>query len=121
MKKITLILISIFFILSLCGCGVVQRDNLSNDELTKIAKCLTDKGVKMYGANWCAHCKKQKEDFKEAFQYIDYTECDPSTDTKQAKECVKRGIENIPAWEFPDGTVKTGEVQPSELAKIAGC
>ena len=121
MKKITLILISISFVFGFCGCGVVQRDNLTNKELTQIAQCLTSKGVKMYGAVWCAHCKKQKDDFGEAFKYIDYTECDPNTDTESAKKCVEKGIESIPAWEFPDGTMKTGETQPSELAKIAGC
>jgi len=30
----------------------------------EFAQCLTDKGVKMYGAYWCPHCQAQKALFE---------------------------------------------------------
>ena len=38
--------------------------------LDSFAKCLSAKGVKMYGAWWCPHCKDQKESFGYSFQYV---------------------------------------------------
>jgi len=120
MKKI-LILISVVFVLGFSGCGVVQRDNLTDEQLTKIAQCLSSKGVEMYGATWCGHCKKQKDDFREAFKYINYIECDPGKNVETAQKCVDDGINGVPTWGFPDGTRKNGEIQPSKLAEMAGC
>lgn len=86
------------------------------------AKCLTEKGVKMYGAFWCSHCKAQKEAFGSSFQYINYIECTVGGQQNSfAQVCKDAGIEGYPTWKFLDGTVKAGEVPMSELAKISGC
>ena len=118
-KYISVVLIiSTLFVV---GCTPDNEGDLTDEQLASIAQCLTDKGAKMYGAVWCSHCKKQKDAFGEAFQYINYVECDPQTDLEGAKECLDKNIEGVPAWHFPDGTKKTGEASPQELAEIAGC
>ncbi|MBA4336610.1 hypothetical protein C0416_02435 [bacterium] len=131
MRKIFLILTSFVLIVGLSGCikinggdpqnGNGTQDELTGEELTKIAKCLTEKGVKMYGAVWCSHCSNQKKAFGDAFQYINYIECDANTNLETAKICVEEGIEGVPAWDLPDGSRKAGETSPTELAELAGC
>jgi hypothetical protein len=34
------------------------------------AKCLANKGMKMYGTEWCKNCQKQKALFGDSFKYI---------------------------------------------------
>lgn len=81
-----------------------------------LAKCLTAKGVKMYGAYWCGHCKNQKDMFGEAFQYIDYVEC-----TQDQAACDAAGISGYPTWVGPDGTKYPGEKTLESLAQTFGC
>lgn len=122
------------FFLIIGGAVYLNKDNFGVGDVTPtsipsepskyddFAKCLAEKGAKMYGAFWCGHCKNQKEAFGSAFQYIDYQEC--TVDGKQnsfAQVCKDAGIEGYPTWKFPDGTVKAGEVSFSELAEITGC
>jgi hypothetical protein len=57
------------------------------------AKCLTEKGWTMYGAEWCAHCKDQKELFGASFQYIKYVECPDNVQL-----CIDKGINGYPTW-----------------------
>lgn len=114
MKKLILFLICAIV---LAGCGPAPED----PRLTEIAKCLTEKGAKMYGAVWCSHCTQQKESFGPSFQYIDYFECDPQTNLEQAKICVEKDIQTVPAWELPDGSWLQGKHDPEELAEILGC
>ncbi|MBU4579683.1 hypothetical protein KKB43_01570 [Patescibacteria group bacterium] len=87
-----------------------------------LAKCLTEKGAKMYGAFTCIHCKNQKETFGSAFQYVNYQEC--TVDGKAgtyAQVCKDAGIEGYPTWKFPDGAVKAGGVSFGELSEKTGC
>jgi len=136
MKKIFLILTLIVMTFGLSGCikinnnggentnnggGTQVGDELTQDELTKIAKCLTEKGTKMYGAVWCTHCTAQKKAFGDAFQYVNYTECDPGTDVEGAKKCLADEIKAYPTWQFSDGSRRTGEIPPTELAELEGC
>lgn len=86
------------------------------------AKCLTEKGVKMYGAWWCPHCKKQKDDFGKSFKYIDYIECSPGQPgSGQTKECDDAGIKGYPTWKFPDGTILEGEQSIQKLSGKVQC
>src|SRR3989339_819290 len=50
-----------------------QTGQLNLDEF---AKCLNETGVKMYGTEWCSHCKEQKKLFGESFQFVNYIDCD---------------------------------------------
>jgi len=86
------------------------------------AKCLTEKGAKMYGAFWCPHCQNQKAEFSSSFQYVNYQECTVNGQQNSfAQACQDAGIKGYPTWKFPDGTVKEGEVPLADLAKITGC
>jgi hypothetical protein len=84
------------------------------------AQCLTQKGVKMYGAFWCPHCSDQKALFGSSVQYIDYVECS-NKDRSQNELCVSLGIKVYPTWEFADGKLIEGNLEISQLAAFSQC
>src|SRR3989344_1806668 len=92
---------------------------------TQLAQCLTDKGVKMYGAYWCPHCANQKALVGEDVfnEEVDYVECAiPGQDQRaQTQVCRDAGIEGYPTWIFTDGTRLQGEQSLEKLAQQAGC
>ncbi|MFZ0480046.1 MAG: protein disulfide isomerase family protein [Terriglobales bacterium] len=87
------------------------------------AHCLSDRGVKMYGAWWCPHCKEQKEEFAKSFKYVPYVECGVLGDIHtQTQVCKDANIVHYPTWQFPP----TGERQErvfslEELSDRTGC
>lgn len=87
-----------------------------------LAKCLSEKGVKMYGAFTCSYCTKQKELFGSSFQYVNYQECtvDGQSGTF-AQVCQDAGIRGYPTWKFPDGKVVEGELTFAKLSQFSGC
>ena len=89
--------------------------------LDSFAKCLSAKGVKMYGAWWCPHCKDQKESFGYSFQYVNYVECSLPGQRPMNDTCKQAGIKNFPTWQYPDGS-RTEGLQPLDtLAQKTGC
>lgn len=85
------------------------------------AKCLTEKGVKFYGAWWCPHCKSQKELFDTAIQYVDYVECSPGPSRQMTQECQDAGVKGYPTWIYEDGTQLSGEQTFEALGKPVDC
>lgn len=85
------------------------------------AQCLTDKGVKMYGAWWCPHCVNQKKMFDGAFDKISYTECSAPGSRVMNQTCKNAGIEGFPTWEFSDGSRLAGEQSLKELSERTSC
>jgi hypothetical protein len=84
------------------------------------ARCLTDDGVKMYGAWWCSHCQSQKRLFGTSFDRVTYIEC--STASKSMNQtCKDAGIEGYPTWEFSDASRLGGEQSLATLAEKSGC
>ncbi|MFZ5500866.1 MAG: hypothetical protein ACOY58_03000, partial [Candidatus Micrarchaeota archaeon] len=77
------------FGLSLTGFFVqpAQYDGLS--------KCLTEKGVVMYGSSLCGACAKQKQALGGSFQFIDYIEC-----SGNPAACQEAGIDYLPTWVY---------------------
>ena len=73
-----------------------------NTPVAVLARCLADKGVTMYGAEWCSHCQNQKNMFGEAFKLIPYVEC-----PKNPAQCLAAGVRGYPTWIFPsmDSTI----------------
>ena len=70
------------------------------------AKCLTDKGVVMYGENWCQYTNAQKAMFGKSFQHINYVE--------------KEDLARRPTWVINGETYET--VQSFQrLAELSGC
>jgi len=90
--------------------------------LDSFAKCVSSKGLKMYGAWWCPHCAEQKESFGYAFQYVNYTECGIEGQTHSMNEqCKQEGIKNFPTWQFSDGSRHEGVLPLTDLADKSGC
>jgi glutaredoxin len=90
--------------------------------LDGFAKCLTEKGFRMYGAWWCPHCADQKSLFGRAFQHVSYTECGIEGQTHgENEQCKQAGIKHFPTWQFPDGSREEGVFTPSELSQKSGC
>jgi glutaredoxin len=111
--KIILMIIGLAFIIFLMGCESAETVNL--------AKCLTDNGVKMYGAFWCPHCARQKEIFGSPFEHINYVECSLPDKSGQTEVCKEAVIKTYPTWEFSDGS-RVDQVQSLEdLSKLSGC
>lgn len=79
------------------------------------AQCLTDNGVKMYGTEWCSHCKNQKKLFGDAFNNVDYIDCD-----KYGNLCDDADIEGYPTWNV-NGENYPGEQSFERLAYLSGC
>ncbi|MFH1462485.1 MAG: protein disulfide isomerase family protein [bacterium] len=89
-------------------------------DLEALAKCLTEKGAKFYGAYWCGWCNRQKESFGEAAQYLPYVECSDEATQQMTEVCQAEGISGFPTWEF-DGKKQSGFKEPQVLAELSGC
>lgn len=94
-----------------------QTENAEYKE--KLAKFLKEKGMILYGAYWCPHCKEQKELFGDAAQYLDYVECDAKGENANPDECIARGIEGYPTWIY-EGKQYSGTQSLEKLAEIVG-
>jgi hypothetical protein len=132
MKRKNIILVSLVIVIFVSGC---LQQEVPSGKYNEFAKCLTDKGVKMYGAFWCGKCAKQKNKFEDSFQYINYIECDPKCikdkegnlptvckgHESQSALCIEKGVELYPHWEFPDGSSTEGILESEFLAEKSGC
>lgn len=115
----TIIVSVIFFCLLLVGGGIFLASKNSQPTVTGLddfAKCLSDKGVTMYGAAWCSHCQSTKKTFGTSFEFIKYVECPVET-----KLCIDKGINGYPTWELSDGTKLEGEQTLQTLSTAASC
>ncbi|MEK6891813.1 MAG: hypothetical protein AABX25_01385, partial [Nanoarchaeota archaeon] len=106
--------------LFIISCTISGMTTTSN-QYDNFAKCLTDKGVKMYGAYWCSHCNNEKALFGESFQYVDYTECSLPDNSGQTQVCLNANIDSYPTWEFKDGSRIKGEMTFLQLSQKSGC
>lgn len=85
------------------------------------AQCLTEKGVKMYGAWWCPHCQSQKKLFGKSFKYINSIECSPNGTKTMSLQCRNEGIEGYPTWVFADGSRASGQQSFEDLSLKTNC
>ena len=93
----------------------VASSETAENDYDNFAKCLTEKGVKMYGADLCGHCANQKRMFGESFQYITYIEC-----TQSQEICISEGIRGYPTWKY-NGQSYPGEKTLQALSDLSGC
>lgn len=89
--------------------------------LDGFAKCVSSKGVRMYGAWWCPHCAEQKEAFGYAFQYVNYVECSPEGKRDLNEVCKQAGVKHFPTWQFADGSRIEGELPLTDISQKTGC
>ncbi len=110
---ILIILGFVYVIYSAVGSGSGEYD--------AFAKCLTENGVKFYGAYWCLHCTNQKEMFGKSFKYLKSVECSLPNNAGQTKECSDADIKGYPTWEFKDGQRMSGKLSFEQLSQLSGC
>ena len=115
------IIIAAAVVIAVLGIFFVAKDSGRPGQYDEFAQCLNDKGVKMYGAFWCPHCKNQKEEFGKSWQYVNYVECSTADGNSQLKVCQDANIQGYPTWEFGDGERLEGEVPFATLAEKSGC
>lgn len=112
-------------VLALAGAGAwyFKPFKKASGSLDQFAMCLAEKGVTMYGTDWCAYCKNEKKAFGDSFQYVPYVEC-----TRDPGKCLAAGIQGYPTWIFPasqdngsDGWRREGEMGLQKLSQESGC
>lgn len=120
MKKFAVI--SLVCSLFLVGCSSTPSGGQTDDEALAIAKCIDDKGAKMYGAFWCPHCADQKKMFgKEAEKYMPYNECDARGENPVTEECLTLDVKSYPTWIFADNSRLVGAIPLTELQEKTDC
>ncbi len=119
-KIILAIIVAIVVVAAIYWFGFARTSGnkiiLDTKNIDAFAKCLTQKGVAMYGAYWCPHCQRQKKLFGDSFKYVNYVEC-----TKDIKKCQEKKIEGYPTWIFKNGDRIKREATFEELAKKTAC
>lgn len=70
----------------------------SDTDYSKLADCLSEKNVVMYGGDKCGHCIKNKEMFGDDFKKITYIECNPFAINSQYELCEKNMVTGTPTW-----------------------
>lgn len=84
-------------------------------ELDDFAKCLTEKGVVIYGNDFCSYTNHQLGDFGKSSKHLNYVRC-----IDNEALCDEKGVEITPTWEI-DGKTYNG-VQPlDKLSTLSGC
>ncbi len=117
MKKSATILwiIAIFILIILLIYNPFKSKTSEAGQYDVFAKCLTESGIKMYGTEWCPHCKNQKKLFGSSFEFVDYIDCD-----KNKEICLIEEIQGYPTWKL-NGESYTGEQSLEALAQISKC
>ncbi|MBS3169610.1 hypothetical protein J4210_03925 [Candidatus Woesearchaeota archaeon] len=110
-----------FIIIVLCILSLFLVGCSSKASYDLFATCLTENGVKMYGAFWCSHCTEQKKLFGDSFQYVNYVECSLPDGKSQTELCSKEEISSYPTWELGDGTRFAGVIGLEDLSQRTNC
>ncbi len=110
--------------------GYWYYDKSQPGELDTFAQCLTEKGVKFYGAFWCPHCQAQKAIFGNSKDKLPYIECSTPDSKGQTQICEDKGIKSYPTWSSmvasttastTDEVFSPGEKTLDELVEKSGC
>jgi glutaredoxin len=124
MQKYASLVITIAAVVLVVGSLVLLNNRSASQpgQYDVLAQCLTDKGVKFYGASWCPHCAEQKRLFGNSIKKVTYVECAvPGNQSAQTPACQEAKIESYPTWTFPDGSRLGGTQRLNVLADKAGC
>jgi hypothetical protein len=116
--------ITIYVVLIAAACGLAYYFyHRSEHEHDAFARCLGERGAKMYGAWWCPHCQEQKEKFGASFEFAPYVECGIKGDTHgQSQVCKDENIKHYPTWQFPPTGERVDRIfSLQELSDRTGC
>lgn len=108
-------------LLGLVLLGVGCKDEQDEAAKAELAQCLSSSGFTMYGAFWCPHCVDQKKLFGDAFEFVDYVECDPRDPEGKPEVCLDHNVKTYPTWIFKDGRRWEGRQSLDTLAQVAAC
>jgi glutaredoxin len=116
-KNTGMIVATIVIILAALIAYQAYRATIEDPFHTRIAQCLTQNGVAMYGEDTCPFCNQQKRVFGELTfrRHITYVECD-----KDPQACRDANVESYPTWIYGDERIN-GLRQLGELAEFGGC
>ena len=133
MKNCLIIMVAL---VALNGCSEehsVAAQPAPNDQLSPgavaqrnaLARCMTEKGWRLYASATCPHCLKQREILGDAYSLIDSIECYAHAPNSQVELCVEKKILKVPAWSLEkEGKVLkrvTGAYPLKKLAELSGC
>jgi hypothetical protein len=116
--------ISLYAVLLAAAFGLAYYlGNRTQHKHDAFARCLKNRGVRMYGAYWCPHCQEQKEKFGASFEYAPYTECGIQGNLHGiAQVCKDEGIKHYPTWQFPPTGERVERIFSLEqLSDRTGC
>ena len=107
-------------------CEKFQAE-LTPERKVKIAQCLTERGYKIYYADWCPFCRDQKALFGDAAKYLYAFDCfDPGGAPGNTAKCPD--LPGVPAWRDRygnqlkyNGQIVDGMIQIRRLVVISGC
>lgn len=110
-------IVKIGMIASIAIVILILYSELSSPKINydEFAKCVTERGMVMYGATWCPHCNNQKKLFGDSFQFVKFVDCESN-----AELCNEAGIKGYPTW-ILNGRPYEGELSLKELSKMTGC
>lgn len=121
MKKSTKVILGIILLVVFILIVYSSVKGSDGGKYNAFAQCLTDGGVKMYGAYWCPHCQNQKKMFGSSWDNINYIECSLPNRAGQTDVCIAAEIQSYPTWEFADGSRAQGELTFEDLSLRSGC
>ena len=132
MKRGTLLLAAVLCCLFVSGCE--RGDGAGNGArateptqaaLEGLARCLSAKGVVMYGSITCSACRAQRKAFGPAFSHVKEIECNPNAPNTQVERCMKKKIQKTPTWIMEKGGDEMKRIEGyqllDDLASFAGC
>ncbi len=114
--------IFVFIVIVIISGGYAMTVVDLEGEHDEFAQCMTEAGVKMYGAYWCSNCATQKNMFGRSWEHVEHIECAfPNNAQGQKQICVDESIEAYPTWEFSDGSRVEGVISLERLSVLSGC
>ncbi|MDP3734769.1 MAG: vitamin K epoxide reductase family protein [Nanoarchaeota archaeon] len=117
--------IAVIIILNLLPLIVLNFPGGEKQNYDSVAKCLTEKGMTMYGSFRCGVCAKTRAMFGDSFIYIKEIECHPQGENPQTELCLAKGIEGTPTWILePNGIEQKrqqGFMSIEQLQQFSGC
>jgi len=105
----------------------IHSQAIPTGKYTSFARCLYEKGMRMYGSMGCSFCARQRELFGDAVKEIHEIECDPRYPDAQVELCVAKNIKKTPTWIMEDAgggeifRFDPGVQTLERLGEVAGC
>ena len=91
----------------------------STDQAVALAKHLNKKGVVMYSAFWCPHCRNQREMFgRDAWKEMTWVECGKGGVGRDERRC--KNVDGFPTFLSGKNEVGSGEMSLAKLAELSG-